>query len=664
MREDEHGTGTGASGPPSPWRLYRHLFLAVCVFVLVAGIWGVRRYLRSPGHLVRHGTPEEQVWALTQLPAAEGEDKSDTADHGLEALESPTPLVRHAAVGTLETVRSPESHDALVERARSDPDIAVRVHALNAAVGMDPENSIQLLKEALADREDAMRAAAVRLVCRHGLRDLLGTVKKLANDSSPEVQRAVIEAFELLQPDPTDTRPAPLAGNPDRIVWEAEHGISLRDQFERAPASDELDREKDPLFRGLAGFSGDGWVRNLQGAGGNHPLFGGPTGELNIGRVSYPIHVPKAGRYRLWARMWFMDKCGDSFWYWIDHGRRYEVNQGYPDPNPRQWRNWVWFADYRRSLRLTAGTHMVHVEAREDGVRFDQFCMVREGANPPARYQGPYAANQVPARLAADGIDVSISRDGIAVGEGGLIRGSVFVVRRGNGPRVGVLEIDPADGELASPERIPVLFDGEQRLVRKDFKLTFPANSPCSERLIAARLSPKPAGESAQRQIIVTKPWPWQLAGPFSYKHRHAKPDFNVTGWKKAPLAMHDPYGLMDFQQVFGRTASGVVLLRTRIKCDQDGEYVWYLNSDDESKVWMDGELVIQNNYNLPASQLLIRRRVRVSKGVHLIEAAIWQEGFDQLPHIYTDTQNYWQFRLRVRKNPVTPAPIQGIPFE
>ncbi|MFT5129017.1 MAG: hypothetical protein ACI8W8_002637 [Rhodothermales bacterium] len=87
------------------------------------------------------------------------------------------------------------------------------------------------------------------------------------------------------------------------------------------------------------------------------------------------------------------------------------------------------------------------------------------------------------------------------------------------------------------------------------------------------------------------------------------------------------------------------------------------MNSDDEAKVWLNGELVIENRRNLPAPHTLVRGTIHLSAGEHEITAAVWQRGFHSIPHIYTATQNYWQFRLRIRKDPTTPAPIVGIPW-
>ncbi len=653
----------------------------------------VQRYHRSPRYRVRCGTPEERVWAVGQLGVADADDGD--VKLVLQALEAPTPAVRHASIAALEQIGSMATRDALIKHARTDVEVTVRIRALEATVGLDPETMDDLLRSSLADPTDGVRAGAVRLVCRYGRTGLLDSVSKLAEDSSSEVRRAVRDALELLgpeeepgevplptvAPEPTevplstdgpDPAEVPLptdSSEEGRVVWEAELGIGLRDNFERAPYPGErhsASAELDPMFQGLAGHSGDGWVRCLEGAGSNHPQFGGRTGALLVGQVAYPIEITKAGRYRLWARMWFMDKCGDSFRFWVDNQSTHEVNQHTGTVAPSEWRTWLWFTDPRETAYLSAGRHVVHVEAREDGIRLDQFCLAHEDARSPRRHDGAYAYTQDPSLLAADGCDLSISRDRMVVGDNGRIRGTVFALRRGNGAQAGVLQIDPADGTVESPQRMPIVFDGERRLVSRSFVLAFGADSPCAERVITASLTPESGGEPAQCRLIVTKPWPWQLAGPFqSGDDARAHLERATTKWKTYPSdTLYGRYGMMDFQQAFGRQAAGLVVLRARIRCSEDGEYLWLLNSDDQSTVWMNGVLTIQNRRNMPAAQTLVRRRVKMSKGEHLVEAAVWQRGFSRVPNIYVATQNYWQFRLRIRRDPAVPAPVRGIPME
>jgi hypothetical protein len=632
----------------------RRLLLVACAAALVAG-YAAWRVSKRPEFCIRFGSPEKQVWALRQF------GQRGAPREPLRALNSPVPSVRHAAIAALEDIASPNTRDSLIQSAISDSDPTVRLRALEAAVGLAPEDSDDLLQAAIVDPVASIRAAGVHLVHRHARHTLLDSVLTLTSDSAPEVAEAVIDALELLRPEPV-AETAKVSANGDRVVWEAERGFALRDNFERA--GPQIAESADPLFEGLEGHSGEGWIRCLQGAGSNHPQYGGRTGELLIGHIRYPIVIPEDGQYQMYIRMWFMDKCGDSIRYRIDHGRERLPNQKRYTGDPRNWRKWIWFTDSDGPMHLTAGQHTVYVEPREDGVRFDQFCLVRAGTESPHGHAGAQAVTQDPLLLGDDGCEVNISRQSLVIGDDGELAGSIFATRRGNGPLAGILEVSPADGEVLGPARLPITF-AEGRITNRDFRLAFAPESDCRERKIAVTLTPRPDGKPVSSELIITKPWPWELAGPFSYRENPARhldnPDANWLQHSNA--ALYDRFGFMDFQQAYGRKARGLILLRARILCEEAGEYLWLLNSDDEAKVWLNGKLVIENRRNLPAPHTLVRKTIRLEAGRQEIQAAVWQRGFHRIPHLFTATQDYWQFRLRIRKDPSTPAPIIGIPW-
>ncbi|MFT5129016.1 MAG: hypothetical protein ACI8W8_002636 [Rhodothermales bacterium] len=395
-----------------------------------------------------------------------------------------------------------------------DSDPTVRLRALEAAVGFAPESRDSALDAGLADPLGSIRAASVRSVQRHDRRELIQRVLSLSTDPDPEVSDAVIDELALLQPELDDPKPLPKVTG-KHVVWEAERGIALRDNFERA--GPEIAESADPLFERLEGHSGEGWIRCLQGAGSNHPQYGGRTGELLIGHVRYPIVIPEDDHYQMFVRMWFMDKCGDSIRYWIDSGRERLPNQKRYTGNEKEWRNWVWFTDKGGPLHLTAGRHTVYVEPREDGVRADQFCLVQQGGERPERHSPALEPTQDPLLLGEDACELSISRESLVIGDDGELRGSVFAVRSGEGAKAAVLELDAADGRVTGQARMPIAFD-EGRVTTRDFCLSFEPDAPCRERTIAATLTPRPNGDPVRAELIVTKPWPWQLAGPCVFR--------------------------------------------------------------------------------------------------------------------------------------------------
>ena len=119
----------------------------------------------------------------------------------------------------------------------------------------------------------------------------------------------------------------------------------------------------------------------------------------------------------------------------------------------------------------------------------------------------------------------------------------------------------------------------------------------------------------------------------------------------------------MDFERAFGNGAGGRVFLKARIRCEEGGRFLWLLNSDDSAVVWLDGRRVISSMHTAPAEGFLARARVEMTPGEHTVVAGVSQSEFVD-EHIYNGTQNYWLFRLRVRRDEHAPAPVVGLPWE
>ena len=128
-----------------------------------------------------------------------------------------------------------------------------------------------------------------------------------------------------------------------------------------------------------------------------------------------------------------------------------------------------------------------------------------------------------------------------------------------------------------------------------------------------------------------------------------------------APDVLYDRYATLNLENALGKGSCGYAYLRARIRCAEAGEYLWLLNSDDSATVWLDGSEVIANPHNAPAEGFLVRLRKPLAAGDHVLLARVFQAKHE-VGDIYEASQNYWKFRLRVRLEPHTPAPIVGMP--
>jgi len=87
------------------------------------------------------------------------------------------------------------------------------------------------------------------------------------------------------------------------------------------------------------------------------------------GNVTFKIYVPQTGRYRLWARAWWYDACGNSFFVFVD-----DLDIANPPyVTDSTYSKWHWVRG--RRYNLTKGYHLIRFQNREDGAKLDQFLL-------------------------------------------------------------------------------------------------------------------------------------------------------------------------------------------------------------------------------------------------------------------------------------------------
>lgn len=102
------------------------------------------------------------------------------------------------------------------------------------------------------------------------------------------------------------------------------------------------------------------------------------SGPTDDGNARFKVRVPTAGTYTLWARTWWYDSCGNSFFIVInDRPATYIEDATY--------QTWHWVRGPQ--VQLSAGEHTIRIQNREDGARLDQFMLINNTRYVPTRIE-------------------------------------------------------------------------------------------------------------------------------------------------------------------------------------------------------------------------------------------------------------------------------------
>ena len=300
---------------------------------------------------------------------------------------------------------------------------------------------------------------------------------------------------------------------------------------------------------------------------------------------------------------------------------------------------------------------MLHLRARDDGVRVDQICL--QPAKMPFADGGPLPVNYDPLTY-IDCVEVTLSKETEIIDSQGHLRATARVLRGGAGPVQGFLRLDAEDGSFSCPRRIPITLTGKERVLVQDFQLTFPRGAPCRERWLTAHFMAQDGRILCGTRVIIKKPWPWLLAGPLpeSVGNTQKVLSNHTLRWQAIPPEkLFDRYGRIMFERLFSKTY-GHVYLKTRVYSESGKRLIWLLNADDRAVVTLDGRPVISSLHDAPAEGYLERKYLAVPPGKHEIVVHCQNKramGKMQPDKLY-EPQNYWTLRLRVREEEHTPA--------
>jgi hypothetical protein len=96
------------------------------------------------------------------------------------------------------------------------------------------------------------------------------------------------------------------------------------------------------------------------------------------GCVYIKFKVPEQGNYTVWVRTWWYDACGNSFFLVVDDKPAQVVG------GDGTFRTWKW-RKATQPYALTAGTHSLKIQNREDGARADQVLITNDTRTIPTR---------------------------------------------------------------------------------------------------------------------------------------------------------------------------------------------------------------------------------------------------------------------------------------
>ena len=88
------------------------------------------------------------------------------------------------------------------------------------------------------------------------------------------------------------------------------------------------------------------------------------------GNAEYRIVAPHAGDYQFWARSWFFDAQGNSFYVLADSS---QVTNKTPIVTSATVKSWHWAAG--PVIKLSAGPHTIRIQYKEDGAKMDEWIL-------------------------------------------------------------------------------------------------------------------------------------------------------------------------------------------------------------------------------------------------------------------------------------------------
>ena len=469
------------------------------------------------------------------------------------------------------------------------------------------------------------------------------------------------------------------------IAWEAEYANRVTGTFAVLPSTDTS-----------GGFAL--WCREGQGKNNTMPYQEWTDTVVDQGIADYYLEIPKDGEYRLYARFWALDKCGNSVWVGFDtdsaltyfpggeSGRYGAGNAYWPEA---MYLRWLWIDDEGTTYRLKAGPHRFRIEVREDGVAFDQFALVPVGAPEPTGLLTPTLLPGTGAwpkdvRIVADRTSTRQSNTPtpidcfFAVNQRLLLPDtqpavSGWLCLRLNDANAREVTVTLAtDGGTFLPDaQLRVALSLAAPLAIVPVQATFPAGSPRRAIDLTATVTcPAWPSLKVERNCRVTRPLDWWALGPFhdSEEYQVGRALAGVTSidparpplatnprlvWTRVLAPQHyDAFGAVDLNLLFGKQENATAWLATRIRVKRSGNYLVHAGGDDTLRLELDGRRIVDEQAHTPLTASAQPFPVRLEAGDHLLVGRVEQ------------LQRWWQMIVEFQAADGSPtADVEGLPL-
>ncbi|MBI3832083.1 MAG: hypothetical protein HY291_21355, partial [Planctomycetes bacterium] len=405
-----------------------------------------------------------------------------------------------------------------------------------------------------------------------------------------------------------------------------------------------------------------------EGAGGVMSWLKGEDGTVDVGEARFSLYAPRDATYRLWARVWFDDKCGNSFGLWLD-----EQSFGDFSDSENRMREWHWLplcASGGNELKLKRGFHAGRLQAWEDGVCIESFALLPAAADPEKMDLKP-KVHWDPALPSSLSFSMPYQSQ---------MRGTTQVVTvwvRRNSPALttGAVHLRlpaPFILEDGAADRI-VRFEEGSPLANATFKVKLPMDAIAGEGPLRAAYTDV-SGKTVRGETILGAQFDWWTTGPLDPGDAANQRLSQVTtasdeelkkGWSRLPLKALDAYRRLNFEYAYGAIREKYIYLCADMKVSRNAEYLALLTADDTAAVYIDGKLAIEQPGGGPGEGRLVMTPVQIAAGTHRIFARVYQdaaenpEGEDKYRH----TWNHCNVKFLLRKQRHEPADaIQCLP--
>jgi len=414
----------------------------------------------------------------------------------------------------------------------------------------------------------------------------------------------------------------------------------------------------------IADFQGHRCLTLEEGAGGVMSWLKGEDGTVDVGEARFSMYAPHDGPYELWARVYFDDKCGNSFGIWID-----ETQFGNFDDGTSRFRVWHWL-QLQPGVQLKQGLHKGRLQAWEDGVYIEKFALLPPGSDPEK--------TDPPAKVHWDRSlpsSVSISLPYQSQYRGTTQTVTVWVRRNSPALTSGTVHLRvPAPFELADGKADQIVHFAEGSPVAStSFQVRLPEYATVGEVPLSATYTDA-SGKASTGEIILGGQFDWWTTGPLDPENPLSQklaaktaldPAELREGWSRFPQKGLDPYRRLNMEFAYGAIRNKFIYLSAEVQCAQGGEYLALLTADDTASVYIDGKLAIEQPGGGPGEGRLVMTPVHLDAGVHRLFARVYQDAAENPDDAdkFRHTWNHCNFKFLLRKKRHEPAQgLVGLP--